>query len=87
LARESRSKETSKSASHDVHLVERDSLDDKSISVYTVWPTKAKPSACSSLQPVQKNRREEVKFTFNVAKCDKIFYEVVKSGNIKLISL
>jgi hypothetical protein len=25
------------------------------------------------LQPVQKNQQEEVKFTFNVGKCDKIF--------------
>jgi hypothetical protein len=87
LACESRSKETSKSASHNVHLVERDSSDDEPADVYTaelVWPTKAKPSACSSLQPVQKNRQEEFKFTFNVAKCDKIFDELVKSGNIKL---
>jgi hypothetical protein len=36
------------------------------------------------LQPVQKNRQEEVKFTFNVAKCDKIFDELVKSCNIKV---
>jgi hypothetical protein len=45
---------------------------------------KAKPSPRSSLQPVQKNQQEEVKFTFNVAKCDKIFDELVKSGNIKV---
>jgi hypothetical protein len=31
-----------------------------------------------------KNRQEEDKFTFNVAKCDKIFDELVKSGNIKV---
>jgi hypothetical protein len=49
--------------------------------VYTtelVWPTKAKSSACSSLHPVQKNQQEEVKFTLNVAKCDKIFDELLK---------
>ena len=28
--------------------------------------------------------QEEIKFTFNVAKCDKIFDELVKSGNIKM---
>jgi hypothetical protein len=44
---------------------------------------KAKSSVCSSLPSVQKNR-QEVKFTFNVAKCDKIFDELVKNGNIKL---
>jgi hypothetical protein len=45
---------------------------------------KAKSSACSSLHPVQKNRQEEFKFNFNVAKCDRIFDELLKNGNIKL---
>jgi hypothetical protein len=40
--------------------------------------------ACSSLQPVQKNRQEEIKFIFNVAKCNRIFDELLKNGNIKL---
>jgi hypothetical protein len=71
-----------------VHLVECDpsSSDDKFVDVYTVklvWPTKAKPLACSFLHPVQKNRHE-VKFTFNIAKCDKIFDELLKSGNINV---
>jgi hypothetical protein len=52
-----------------------------------VWSTKAKPPACSSLQPVQKNRREEVKFTFNVAKCYKIFDELLKSDNIEMTQI
>jgi hypothetical protein len=87
LACESRFKETSKLASHTIHLVERDNSDDESAYVYTaefVWPTKAKSSACSSLQPIQKNHQEEIKFTFNVAKCDRIFDELLKNGNIKL---
>jgi hypothetical protein len=49
-----------------------------------VWPKQAKSLACSSLQPVQKKRQEEVKFTFNVGKCDKIFDELLKNGNIKI---
>jgi hypothetical protein len=49
-----------------------------------VWPKQAKSSAYSSLQPVQKKRQEEVKFTFNVGKCDKIFDELLKNGNIKI---
>jgi hypothetical protein len=49
-----------------------------------VWPKQAKYSACSSLQPIQKKRHEEVKFTFNVGKCDKIFNELLKNGNIKI---
>jgi hypothetical protein len=86
LACESRCKETSKSVARTIHLVERDSSDNESIDVYItelVWPTKAKSSACSSLQPVQKNR-QEVKFTFNLTKCDKIFDELLKNDNIKL---
>jgi hypothetical protein len=67
--------------------VERDSSNDESKNICTVelvWETKANPSACSSLQPIQKNRQEEIKFTFNVAKCDKILDELVKAGNIKV---
>jgi hypothetical protein len=67
--------------------VGRGSSDDESTYVYTVelvWLTQAKPSACSSLQSVQNNWQEEAKFTFNVAKCEKIFDELVKRGNIKL---
>jgi hypothetical protein len=67
--------------------VERDNSDDESTYICTaelVWPTKVKPSPCSSLQPVQKNQQEEVTFTFNVTKCDKVFDELVKSGNIKV---
>jgi hypothetical protein len=48
-----------------------------------VWPKQAKSSACSSLQPVQKKQQEEVKFTFNVGKCDKIFDELLKKATLK----
>jgi hypothetical protein len=67
-----------------IHLVEHDSSDDESADVYTaelVWPTKAKSSACSSLHSVQKNR-QEVKLTFNVAKHDKIFDELLKMATL-----
>jgi hypothetical protein len=70
-----------------IHLIERDSLDDESTDVYIfefIWPTKAKSSACPSLHSVQKNRQEEIKFTFNVAKYDKIFDKLLKNDNIKL---
>jgi hypothetical protein len=89
LAYESRSKETTKTIRHNVHIVDYDqsSLGDESTKVYTsemVWPKQAKSSACSSLHPVQKKQQEEVKFTFNVGKCDKIFDELLKNGNIKI---
>jgi hypothetical protein len=91
LACESQSKETAKTIRHNVHIVECDqsSSDDESTELYTaemVWPKQAKSSACSSLQPVQKKWQEEVKFTFNVGKCDKIFDELLKNGNIKIKS-
>jgi hypothetical protein len=38
--------------------------------------------AYSSVQPIQKNRQG--KFTFNVVKFDKVFDELLKSGNIKV---
>jgi hypothetical protein len=52
LACESRFKETSKSVTRTIHLVEHDNSDDESTDVYAaefVWPTKAKSSASSSL--------------------------------------
>jgi hypothetical protein len=88
LACESLFKETSKSTARTIHLVEHDNLDDEFAYVYTaefVWPTKAKSSACSSLQPVQKNRQKEIKFTFNVAKCDRIFDELLKIKEMCLL--
>jgi hypothetical protein len=89
LAYKSWSKETAKTIRHNVHIVECDqsSSDDESAEVYAaemVWPKQAKSLACSSLQPVQKKQQEEVKFTFNVGKCDKIFDELLKNGNIKI---
>jgi hypothetical protein len=89
LACESRSKELVKTVHHYVHIVElnQSSSDDEPKEVYTakiVWPEQAKSSACSSLQSVQKKRQKEVKFTFNVVKCDKIFDELLKNGNIKI---
>jgi hypothetical protein len=88
LVCESRSKVTSKGTRHNVHIVQCDesSSEDESPGIYVVelvWSAKAKPLSCSSLQSVQKNRQEEV-FTFNVAKCDKIFDKLLKSDNIKI---
>jgi hypothetical protein len=73
---------------HNVYIVECDqsSSDDESNEVYAakmVCPKQAKSSACSSLQPVQKKRQEEVKFTFNVGKCDKIFDELLKMATLR----
>jgi hypothetical protein len=89
LACDSRCKDIAKAVRHNVHIVDCDqnSSDDEPQDMYAaemVWPKQAKAPVCSSLQPIQKKRQEEVKFTFNVSKCDKIFDELLKSGNIKL---
>ena len=38
---------------------------------------------CTSLKLIPKNRHDEVKFTFDVIKCDRIFDELAKLGKIK----
>jgi hypothetical protein len=45
-----------------------------------VWPAKAKSSFRSH---PHSTRKEKVKFIFNIAKCDKIFDELLKHVNIK----
>ena len=89
LAVESRSREVQRAARHNVNLVEYDSAssDDDSKDVYAAqftWSNKDKPFTCSSLKPVVKNWQEEVKFTFDIAKYDKIFDELLKNGKITL---
>jgi hypothetical protein len=39
---------------------------------------------CDSLKPIHKSQQEEQKFTFDVAKWDKIFDEILQAGKIKL---
>jgi hypothetical protein len=86
LSYESRSKEIQELSRHNEHC-DTSSSDDELKQVYVtelVWLAKAKLPTLSSLQTVQKNQQGEVKFTFNVAKCDKIFDELLKSSNNKL---
>jgi len=82
-------KDTYKPHRSNTHLLDHDSdsSDDESKEVYAaefVWPSKAKPSSVPSLKLIQKNRQEELKFTFDVSKCDQIFDELLKNGNIRL---
>jgi hypothetical protein len=89
LACESRSKELVKTVHHNVHIVEHNQSSSygEPKEIYTVeivWHEQAKSLACFSLHLVQKKRQEEIKFTFNVGKCDKIFDELLKNGNIKI---
>ena len=83
------SKDAYKPNRSNTHVVEydSDSSSDEDKEVYTtefVWPSAAKPSSCASLKAVQKNRKEEMKFTFDVSKCDRIFDELLHLGHIKI---
>jgi hypothetical protein len=63
-----------------------DSSDDESKDVYAaefVWSPNDKPSTCASLKPILRNRHDEVKYTFDVSKCDRIFDELARLGKIK----
>jgi hypothetical protein len=81
-------KDNFKSRRSNVHIIDYDSdSSNNSEEVYAaefVWPSKEKSYSCSSLKPASKGRQEEIKFTFDVSKCDQIFDEMLKSGNIKL---
>jgi hypothetical protein len=81
-------KEHPKPRRSNVHVIEydSDSSDDEN-EVYVaefVWPSKSKASSCASLKPTTKGWQEELKFTFDVSKCDRIFDELLKLGNIKI---
>jgi hypothetical protein len=44
--------------------------------------SKDKAHTCASLKPIRRNQRDEMKFTFNVSKCDKIFDELLSIGKL-----
>ena len=61
--------------------------DDEGKDVYTAeftWPSNNKSCTCGSLKLIQKNRQDNIKFTFDISKCDLIFDELNKLGYIKL---
>ena len=49
------------------------------------WASKSKPFVCSTLKPIpQNNRLDEMRFTFDVAKCDRIFDYLLQQKQIRL---
>ena len=83
------SKDAYKPHRSNTHVVEydSDSSADEDNEVYTaefVWPSSDKPTSCASLKPTQKGRKEEMKFIFDVSKCDRIFDELLRLGHIKI---
>jgi hypothetical protein len=83
-------KEKEKLESHqsDVNVVDyvSNNLNDETeiYSAKFVWPSEDKSFSCASLKPASKGRQEELRFTFDISKCDRIFNELLKLGNIKI---
>jgi hypothetical protein len=50
------------------------------------WGSKSKPFVCSSLKSASKSRHDEMHYTFDVAKCDRIFDYLLQKKQIKLPS-
>jgi hypothetical protein len=83
------SHETYKSNRHNVHVVDdhSDCSDDDNKEIYPAeikWPAENKMVTCPSLKPIHKNQGEEMKFTFDFSKCDRIFDELLKFGYIRI---
>jgi hypothetical protein len=49
-----------------------------------IWSSSDKPCTCGSLKPINKSWLENMKFTFDVSKYDRIFDELLRLGHIKL---
>jgi hypothetical protein len=50
------------------------------------WGPKSKPFVCSSLKSASKSRQDEICYTFDFAKCDRIFDYLLQEKQIKLPS-
>jgi hypothetical protein len=46
------------------------------------WGSKSKPFVCSSLKPASKSWQDEMRYTFNFAKCDRIFDYLLQEKQI-----
>jgi hypothetical protein len=63
---------------HHINMVEysSESLDDEEADMCVAkwtWGSKSKPFVSSSLKPESKSRQDEMRYNFDVAKCDRIF--------------
>jgi hypothetical protein len=73
----SRSSEKLRNERH-VNMVEysSESSDDEEADICVAewsWGSESKPFVCSSLKPTSKSRQYEMRYTFDVTKCDRIF--------------
>jgi hypothetical protein len=92
VSAESRLKEscdTYKSNHNNVHVVDdhSDCSDDDNKEVCPAeikWPIENKMVTCPSLKMIHKNQGEEMKFTYDFSKCDRIFDELLKFGYFRI---
>nr|ABA92239.1 retrotransposon protein, putative, unclassified [Oryza sativa Japonica Group] len=97
LAQESRVKDNKKFARQfdkkpNVNVVDysdaSDSEEEGDHDIYVAewsWTNKNKPFVCSNLMPTpRKDRQSEIKYSFDVAKCDKIFDYLLQEKQIRL---
>ena len=69
-----------------MHVIDDCSDDDNKefLAVEIKWSAQNKLVTCPSLKPIHKNQNEEVKFTFDFSKCDRIFDELLKFRYIRI---
>jgi hypothetical protein len=58
---------------------------DKCIAEWSLG-SRSKPFICSSLKQASKSRKDEISYTFDIAKCDSIFDYLLQKKQIKLPS-
>jgi hypothetical protein len=46
------------------------------------WASKSKPFVCSFLKPASKSRQDEMRYTFDVAKCDRFFITCYRKNKL-----
>jgi hypothetical protein len=85
-----RSSEKPRNERH-INMVEysSESLDDEETDMCVAdlsWGSKSKPFVCSNLKPASKSRQDEMCYTFDVTKCDRIFDYLLQEKQIKLPS-
>jgi hypothetical protein len=64
-----------------------DTSDDENSNAYAsefTWSSNDKARTCASLKLIHRNWHDEIKFTFDVSKCHKIFDELLSIEKIKL---
>jgi hypothetical protein len=49
------------------------------------WGSKSKPFIWSSLKLAAKSQKDEMRYTFDIAKCDRIFYYLLQEKTNQIV--